>query len=451
MRKFFFIASYSIYIVFVLGLFLHTSAHPQIFHKYTFKYLFILAGFLILFPFYLLTVWYALHDSKIKIGKKSFPFKTYQKILFFILLIFLFVILPIEFYLRIKYYDFESTTYQYTLSNFDPFLQFKLTGSYTTNIDSFGFRGEEIRKNKPKGTYRIFILGGSTVLNAETPYEQSAPRLLEKLLQKKYPNQKIEVINAGVDGYTSEHSLIQYLFKIRDFHPDMVIMWHGINDWYYSCSPSERAYGSFQGDYTHFLGADAQMTFNNFRPPPLISFKLLTYDFLLKFIQDNWYSDIINITKKNHPFQGYYTDATKNKQYDMKSYASLDSYKRNVQELIDATKADHVTLILGDQANLYSNNLTAEEKSKLYFPVMQCTRPDGKYPNLSSMVTAMNTFNNAIKSVAQENNVPFVALSAQVPKNLDYFTDDVHYTTAGNKKITDYLYNYIVNGKFIGD
>lgn len=449
MRKFFYIVSYSLYIVFALGLFLHTSVHPQFFHKYTIKYSILLALLIVFFPIFLWVMWYVLHDSTLHINKMKFQFKTYQKIIIFIIIFSLIVILPIEFYLRSKYYNFESTNYMYTINNFDPFLQYKLTSSYTTNVDNFGFRGENISKIKPKGTFRIFILGGSTVLNAYTPYEQTAPKILETLLQKKYPDKKIEVINAGIDGYTSEHSLIQYLFKIRDFNPDMIIMWHGINDWYYSCSPPERAYGPFQPDYSNFLGADAQMAYNDFTIPPILSVKFVFVDFFIKFIQDNWYSDIIHVFQKNHQFSGYYTDATINKQYSMTSYPSLYSYTRNVQELVDATKADHVTLILGDQANLYSNTLTPEEKSKLYVPVLQCTRPDGTYPSLSSMVTAMKNFNNATKNVAQNNNIQFVDLAAQIPKNLQYFTDDVHYTPLANAKIATILYNAIVSKNYI--
>ena len=133
----------------------------------------------------------------------------------------------------------------------------------------------------------------------------------------------------------------------------------------------------------------------------------------------------------------------------MTSYPSLPSYIRNLQELVDAIKADDVTLILGDQANLYSNNLKSEEKSKLYLPVLHCTKPDGTYPSLSSMVTAMNTFNSATKTVAEKNSIPFVDISSQVPKNLNYFTDDVHYTVKGNQQVADTLYKFVVAGQFI--
>jgi lysophospholipase L1-like esterase len=358
------------------------------------------------------------------------------------------VVLLAEFYLRDKYNNYESKSYQYTIDHFDPFLQLKLADNYTTNINSYGFRGEEINKDKPKGTFRIFILGGSTVLSRGTAYEKTSARVLEKLLSKNYPNKKIEVINAGVDGYTTEHSLIQYLFKIKDFNPDMIIMWHGINDWYYSCSPPERAYEQYKSDYSHYLGADAAMVFNYFKPQPLVSIKMISYDFFIKFMQDNWYSDLYQMVQKRYPSSGFYSDNNKSNQYDMKKYPSLTSYERNLETFINITKKDNVQFILGNQPNLYANNLDEKTKSKIFFPALQCT-VNGKYPSLSSMTKAMDTYNNAAMKIAEKNETPFVNLNVEMPKTLEYFTDDVHYTDKGNAKVGEIIFRFIMTNNML--
>ncbi len=449
MKKSLIIFSYSVYLFFLLGLLFHTSSHPQIFTKYTIKYVLFLLLLLCFFPLFLKLVFFISKSSQIKIKKRKYIFSPVHKLLACFLIVVLVVVLPLEVFLRQKYAHVESDTYQYSIKSFDPFLQYHLADNYTTPINSYGFRAEQITKQKSKGTYRIFVLGGSTVLGRNVSFDKTAVGLLEKRLQKEYPDKKIEVINAGVDGYTTEHSLIEYLFKIKDFDPDMIIMWHGINDFYYSCSPSERAVGPFKPDYSHFLGADAGMAFAHFQPQPFFQMKLLTYDFIKKSVQDNLYSDLINIVKKNNPNQGIYTATTKNLQYDMTSYPSLASYKRNLQSFIDAAKSDHVVLILGDQPALYSMHLDSNAASTLLIPKLHCTLPDGKYPSLKSMITGIATYNDAMKLIANKNDVPYVELAENMPKNGDYFIDDVHYTEKGNEKMAELLGGFIVEKQFI--
>lgn len=372
-----------------------------------------------------------------------------QKIILIILII-LIVLLSDEFYLRYKYRNFESILYQYTIENFDPFLQFKMTDSYTTNVNSQGFRGQNISKVKKSGTYRIFILGGSTVLNRGTQFKKISSRILEKKLQKRFPDKKVEVMNAGVDGYTTEHSIIQYLFKIKDFDPDLIIMWHGYNDWAYSCSPPDKTYGDFKSDYSHYLSADATMVFDHFRPQPLIAFKSLAFDFFIRFLQDNWYSDVFKYYQKNSSFQGYFTESTKSRQYDLNDLPSLKSYERNLQSLINILKADNIELIIGNQPNLLKNKLNIEEQKNLFYPGFNCTI-NGKYPSLQSVTKDLQLFNNSTKIIAKKNNVNFIDLDRSIPKTLDYYTDEVHYTEKGNQKIADILFNYILENRIISD
>jgi len=449
MKKVIFALSYSLYLFFILGFFLHTSGSPQILNKYSTKYAIFLLLLIASFPLSLLPLSFLGKKTVFKSKNKKITIYPLEKIILTILCLLLILVVPLEFWLRYKYRNYESNTYQYTLNNFDPFLQFRPTESYTSNINSYGFRGEEITKKKPNGTYRIFILCGSTVLNKVTPFEQSAPRILETNLRKTYPDQKIEVLNAGVDGYTSEHSLIQFLFKIKDFDPDLIIMWHGINDWYYSCSPSERARGTFQSDYSHFLSADAAMAYDHFKPQPLISFKLISYDFYFKLIKNYWFTDIYDRQLQKFLQEGaYYSDAYTHKQYDLQSTPSLESYKRNIKYFIDDAAASKIDLIIGNQPFLYKQNLTKEELSRIQFPIIQCTR-NGKYPSIRSVLKTMNEFNENTKDIAALKNTHFIDLESKIPKNLKYFTDDVHYTILGNRKIADSLLQYIKENQII--
>lgn len=101
----------------------------------------------------------------------------------------------------------------------------------TININSFGFRGDEISKDKQSETYRIFLVGGSTAFGAGSSSDNNTiPGILQKLLDNERRDYKFEVINAGIPGANSireEHYIKNYLLE---FNPDMIIVYDGLND-----------------------------------------------------------------------------------------------------------------------------------------------------------------------------------------------------------------------------
>lgn len=98
------------------------------------------------------------------------------------------------------------------------------------SVNSDGFRGEEIPKEKGN-TYRIVALGESTTfgttLNAE---DKPWPELLAQIiLERLNPGRPVEIINAGVPGFTLGHNLHRLPDEILPLKPDMIISYHGIN------------------------------------------------------------------------------------------------------------------------------------------------------------------------------------------------------------------------------
>ncbi|MCH2405791.1 MAG: hypothetical protein MK200_06320, partial [Nitrosopumilus sp.] len=66
-------------------------------------------------------------------------------------------------------------------------------------INSLGFRGAEFSNIKPLNTYRIFMVGGSTMFGAgATSDETTIPGYLQQFLNEKDFGFDIEVINSGI-------------------------------------------------------------------------------------------------------------------------------------------------------------------------------------------------------------------------------------------------------------
>ena len=101
--------------------------------------------------------------------------------------------------------------------------------SYTFN--SLGFRGAEFSEVKPPNTYRIFMVGGSTMFgDGASSDETTIPGILQKLFDLDNSVQKIEVINAGIQGANSSTELSLITEKLLWYEPDLVIVYDGLND-----------------------------------------------------------------------------------------------------------------------------------------------------------------------------------------------------------------------------
>ena len=87
--------------------------------------------------------------------------------------------------------------------------------------NSLGFRGPEIGEKKG---YRILLLGGSTTYTTGVDsWTKDVARCMEKELDA-------EVINCGMMGWSSWESMINFAIRGVDLKPDMIIVYHGIND-----------------------------------------------------------------------------------------------------------------------------------------------------------------------------------------------------------------------------
>jgi hypothetical protein len=115
-------------------------------------------------------------------------------------------------------------------------------------LDEHGFLHDApITREKPTGTFRIFLLGGSTAFGAGQniryhsvhpypdglyAYPSSIAGQLERYLQSHDPARHYEVINAAGFERRIHQSLIQYLETLSQFHPDLIINLDGMNDVY---------------------------------------------------------------------------------------------------------------------------------------------------------------------------------------------------------------------------
>lgn len=125
----------------------------------------------------------------------------------------------------------EDPTFRYTQHRHIGFIPTPNYVDIPNAHNNLGCRGdEEIPLEKPEGEFRIVCLGGSTTYTGcVNGWKWSYPERMEAYLHEQgYTN--VRVINAGAEAWTSYESLASFELRALDWDPDLVIVYHGIND-----------------------------------------------------------------------------------------------------------------------------------------------------------------------------------------------------------------------------
>jgi tetratricopeptide (TPR) repeat protein len=98
----------------------------------------------------------------------------------------------------------------------------------------FDLGGPEPRRfelEPPTGTYRIVVVGGSTVFGFPFPPELAFPRQLEEQLNRQFPDRTFEVLNAGMIAINS-FSVADVVEQCVAAKPNLIVVHTGHNEFY---------------------------------------------------------------------------------------------------------------------------------------------------------------------------------------------------------------------------
>ena len=128
-----------------------------------------------------------------------------------------------------------------------PYVNFGLSPA-RDGINSRGYRGPEIDVPKPPNTYRIVALGGSTTYGGYLDsFDLAYPHQLQRILESEHNFSGVDVINAGVPAYASWESAVNFMFRVQDLEPNLIILYHGINDLNARLTDPAHYDGGFEG------------------------------------------------------------------------------------------------------------------------------------------------------------------------------------------------------------
>ena len=116
---------------------------------------------------------------------------------------------------------------QMSLFRPSPTLIYEHIPNSSPNINSYGMIGREYRLKKPKGVYRILILGDSLAAYSNNVRILEQKLNGDSLLASKYT---FEIWNSGVGSYDIRQYANYLRYKGIKYNPDMVIVFFCLND-----------------------------------------------------------------------------------------------------------------------------------------------------------------------------------------------------------------------------
>lgn len=106
-------------------------------------------------------------------------------------------------------------------------------------INNLGLRGDDVTQGKPPGAWRALCLGNSTTFGYSVKEGESYPARLQQRLRERYPDRRIEVLNAGTPSYTTYQGLRYLETRGLKFQPDVVVAAFGHNDGRFVLKPEQ--------------------------------------------------------------------------------------------------------------------------------------------------------------------------------------------------------------------
>jgi lysophospholipase L1-like esterase len=280
-----------------------------------------------------------------------------------------------------------------------PYLGYVLNPAHERNeVNTLGLRGPAIEPGRQPGVVRVLCLGGSTTYGAGLRAEQAYPMRLEQHLNAAAPDGlRFEVLNGGVPGYTSIDSLVNLELRLLALEPDVVLVYHGVND-----ARLVQARG-YRSDYSHI------------RAPwrdPRDQVSPLDRWLVLRWRTWAWLTELTGrgfsaMSLENLVFVEGFTDRLLPPEPEVHR-AGVEDFVRNLRNIVAVSRA------AGAEAGLMTfATRRAEEDTEV------------------ALQPCINAMNAGILALAAEQDVPLFDVRAAIGGQWELYSDYVHCTADG--------------------
>ncbi len=275
---------------------------------------------------------------------------------------------------------------------------------FTTN--TLGFRSPEISPLPLPGELRIAVVGASTVAGAYAKTNSATfPQLLEARLRQAMPGRRINVINAGVEGYAIKEIDTLVERAIIPLRPNIVVIYPGFNDMANICRASAKK---------------ASVALEPVPAPGL----------------PRWVLTREMISKNTLPLREV---PVRTARPDLKSSFPA-SYGETLDSMVTKLQAAGIKPVLLTVARAFKpgDGETGRRLATTALFYNHCLDYDG-------LNAAGSLFNQTIAKVARAHRTALIDLGKMMPSGPKHFVDAAHFTRAGEELSSEIIFHELVN------
>lgn len=256
---------------------------------------------------------------------------------------------------------------------------------------------------KPAGQIRILCLGASTTGNYIWWDGQvfSYPMELEKYLKDKFPGNDIVVYNCGQGGWTSAEILINFVLRLYDLQPDMIVFYHAYNDLSLSLTPG------FEADFTHARKNLGEAYFLYRLASFIPDIPLAIYNAALKVLFPYM-----------NPIFGVIEAVSQGKPDLSAAFQGTVTYRRNLEHLIKICRESRIDIVLSSFAYYLYEQI---KDSKIHLKYREGVLEE----------------NRQMQELASLYGLPLVDHFHLVPQEEQYFVDSIHFSPEGMRLVAE--------------
>ena len=191
--------------------------------------------------------------------------------------------------------------------------------------------GDEFDIHKKAGSFRVFVLGGSSAEGFPFSPMGSFARYIRRRLELVYPHTTVEVVNLGMTAVNS-YTLLDLLQGVLNQKPDLILIYAGHNEYY-----GALGVGSVESFGSSRTIIELMLYLNNFKTTQLVRNSI------------HWIYSLFS--SKNKVFSGTLMSRMARDKYillNSKEYnAGLQQFKENLTDMLHMIKDKGVPVILG--------------------------------------------------------------------------------------------------------
>ncbi len=298
----------------------------------------------------------------------------------------------------------------------------KMGGSLVSQHNSLGFRGGEFAREKPAGTFRIAMIGGSAVYSSRIMRDwQSIPSQLQSILKHK-GYRRIEVINAGVSGQSTAEALSHLQFRILELSPDLVIVYEAINDLHNRYVPHELFHADNRG---------RQKRWETFDWPIWARTSLgIIVGKAFGLFEKNYFIDY-HIAAATYLGHTATAEVTAGVDYEKLLRENTPVFFReNLLSIYSICHIRGIKVLFTSYGYSLAHADTGYLKSKNY-------------------LHGLLEMNDAARQLAREYSIPFFDYEAVMPKDGHYWRDEIHVSPTGAAMTGRLFANYLIENGLV--